>query len=156
MGYRRRHTDDDTGLISEIFDLAMRWPPAGLIAAALFATAGFVARTFIRSDLTGSLGGEAVALAFFVFAGFSLLAFFVGGVFWTVRRMNGAVRDRLPDPSASGGAGQPAGTVPRPAPACPRCGVTMVRRAARDGAHAGRPFYGCGNFPRCRAVRPIA
>lgn len=35
---------------------------------------------------------------------------------------------------------------------CPQCGAPMVKRTARKGANAGRPFYGCSRFPQCRAV----
>lgn len=47
-------------------------------------------------------------------------------------------------------------TTPAPVPDCPRCGVPMVVRTAKRGAHVGSRFYGCSNFPRCRQTRPIA
>jgi hypothetical protein len=56
-----------------------------------------------------------------------------------------------PAPTEGGGtaaAGQP--------PACPTCGVPMVRRTAQRGAHAGREFYGCPNYPQCRQMLPVA
>ena len=40
-------------------------------------------------------------------------------------------------------------------PRCPSCGVAMVVRTATTGSHAGRKFYGCPNYPRCREMRPI-
>lgn len=40
-------------------------------------------------------------------------------------------------------------------PNCPRCGIPMVLRTVKRGAHAGRTFYGCVNFPRCRQTRAI-
>lgn len=39
-------------------------------------------------------------------------------------------------------------------PACPKCGASMVRRIARQGANAGRAFYGCNSYPRCRGTLP--
>lgn len=39
-------------------------------------------------------------------------------------------------------------------PACPVCGVNMVRRTAKRGTHAGREFWGCRLYPRCRGTRP--
>lgn len=62
--------------------------------------------------------------------------------------------------SSSGGIG---GTVWRPTstsrpvagtPACPRCGGAMIRRTARRGARAGRPFMGCARYPTCQGTRP--
>lgn len=38
---------------------------------------------------------------------------------------------------------------------CPRCGHDMVVRTARQGEGAGRQFWGCSRFPRCRATAAI-
>ncbi|MHB0967289.1 MAG: DUF2726 domain-containing protein [Bellilinea sp.] len=38
------------------------------------------------------------------------------------------------------------------APTCPKCGVQMVLRTAKNGDMAGHPFYGCPNYPRCRQI----
>ncbi len=35
---------------------------------------------------------------------------------------------------------------------CPKCGSDMVLREARKGKNAGSRFWGCANFPKCRAV----
>lgn len=40
-------------------------------------------------------------------------------------------------------------------PICPRCGSPLVPRTARRGANAGRQFYGCSAFPRCRYTRDV-
>lgn len=37
-------------------------------------------------------------------------------------------------------------------PLCPKCGIQMVLRTARQGTQAGKKFYGCPNYPKCRAV----
>lgn len=47
-------------------------------------------------------------------------------------------------------------TAPDAAPRCPRCGNAMVRRVARSGSNAGRPFWGCPAFPKCREIVNIA
>jgi len=39
---------------------------------------------------------------------------------------------------------------------CPKCGAEMVLRRTKRGEKAGQQFYGCGNFPTCRFVRPVA
>lgn len=38
---------------------------------------------------------------------------------------------------------------------CPKCGGTMIKRIAKQGANAGKAFWGCANFPQCRGVVPI-
>lgn len=35
---------------------------------------------------------------------------------------------------------------------CPRCGAPMVKRQAARGKNAGKLFYGCSNFPKCRGI----
>ncbi|BCS51812.1 restriction endonuclease [Geobacter sp. SVR] len=40
-------------------------------------------------------------------------------------------------------------------PACPKCGKEMVRRVARQGSNAGKEFWGCSSFPKCKAVFPL-
>ena len=36
---------------------------------------------------------------------------------------------------------------------CPKCGKKLVLRTANKGANAGKQFYGCSGFPKCRYVR---
>ncbi len=40
-------------------------------------------------------------------------------------------------------------------PSCPRCGASMVRRIARQGANAGRGFLGCSAYPKCKGTRDL-
>jgi restriction system protein len=39
-----------------------------------------------------------------------------------------------------------------PAPMCPRCGSAMLQRVAARGENAGRTFWGCTQFPKCRGI----
>ena len=41
---------------------------------------------------------------------------------------------------------------PEIAPLCPRCSGSMVKRTAKGGENAGREFWGCSNFPKCREI----
>lgn len=38
---------------------------------------------------------------------------------------------------------------------CPRCGAKLIFRKATKGNHAGKSFYGCSNFPKCRYTKEI-
>jgi len=40
----------------------------------------------------------------------------------------------------------------QPAPQCPKCDSAMVLKTARRGDRAGRQFYGCSRFPKCRSI----
>jgi restriction system protein len=37
-------------------------------------------------------------------------------------------------------------------PSCPRCGNPMVKRVAKQGTNAGRTFWGCSAYPKCRGI----
>ncbi len=51
----------------------------------------------------------------------------------------------MEDPATTAGGG---------VPECPECGRAMVKRTARRGPSAGREFWGCTNYPRCKGTRP--
>jgi restriction system protein len=40
-------------------------------------------------------------------------------------------------------------------PSCPKCNSTMVRRTAKQGANAGKEFWGCSQYPKCKSVIAI-
>lgn len=40
-------------------------------------------------------------------------------------------------------------------PKCPYCGSNLVIRTARSGPRAGKQFYGCSNYPKCRYLQNI-
>lgn len=60
----------------------------------------------------------------------------------------------MASPSTPAGKPEPVAPVGE-LPNCPKCGIAMVLRTVSKGAHAGKRFYGCRNFPRCRAVKPF-
>ena len=39
---------------------------------------------------------------------------------------------------------------------CPYCNSKLVVRRVKQGPHAGRKFYGCSNYPRCRFTKNIS
>jgi len=39
---------------------------------------------------------------------------------------------------------------------CPTCGNRMILRTAKQGANAGRQFWGCSAYPRCKSVQSVA
>lgn len=39
------------------------------------------------------------------------------------------------------------------APQCPRCGAEMTLQLARRGDHSGSRFWGCTEYPICKATR---
>ncbi len=39
---------------------------------------------------------------------------------------------------------------------CPRCGGELILRTATRGVNAGKQFYGCSNYPKCRYIGNIS
>lgn len=39
--------------------------------------------------------------------------------------------------------------------ACPRCGSAMVKRTAKKGKNAGKRFWACSAYPKCRYIEAI-
>jgi restriction system protein len=42
------------------------------------------------------------------------------------------------------------------APACPRCGLSMVERKATQGKFVGKHFWGCQQYPKCSGIVRIS
>jgi restriction system protein len=51
------------------------------------------------------------------------------------------------------GSGSPIVTSP---PQCPECGAEMVERIAKQGKFAGKAFWGCRQYPKCRGILATA
>lgn len=41
------------------------------------------------------------------------------------------------------------------APVCPKCAAAMVKRLAKNGPHAGKLFWACSTYPKCREVLSV-
>jgi ssDNA-binding Zn-finger/Zn-ribbon topoisomerase 1 len=38
---------------------------------------------------------------------------------------------------------------------CPNCSTVMVKRVAKNGKHAGKPFWACRAYPKCKTIEAI-
>lgn len=50
----------------------------------------------------------------------------------------------------------PSPVVKAATPTCPKCGGSMVKRTARQGAYAGKDFWACRAYPGCRGIVDIS
>jgi hypothetical protein len=57
-----------------------------------------------------------------------------------------------PGRSAVTAAGPDQGPAESSPPKCPTCGMAMVLRTAGRGPNAGKRFWGCSGFPKCREI----
>jgi len=55
------------------------------------------------------------------------------------------------DTSANYAQMEPQSVEKNDAPSCPKCDAPMVLRTAKKGTNAGKQFWGCSMFPKCRA-----
>lgn len=81
---------------------------------------------------------------------------------YSVEEVRASIQEALSSKTVSSGA--PASELPpeaqQPAespsePLCPECAIPMVHRTGRRGTLAGKEFWGCTNYPKCHATRPI-
>lgn len=72
-----------------------------------------------------------------------------------------ALRDEEPEPEAQAPGESDGSQLPQPLaadaavsapPPCPRCGSPMALRTASRGDRAGRQFFGCTKYPKCRGI----
>ncbi|TDM04985.1 MAG: hypothetical protein C4K60_21435 [Ideonella sp. MAG2] len=70
------------------------------------------------------------------------------------RWLNTAKRS-LKSGSGAAAGGMAGGHADAPAPTCPNCQATMVKRQARRGAHAGSAVWSCARYPNCQGTRPF-
>jgi restriction system protein len=66
--------------------------------------------------------------------------------------LHAMIRGAAPAPAPASAVQEPSAE----APACPVCARPMVARTAKRGANAGRPFWGCTEYPGCRGTRSMA
>jgi ssDNA-binding Zn-finger/Zn-ribbon topoisomerase 1 len=52
----------------------------------------------------------------------------------------------------------PAPAIPEPentSKVCPNCSTVMVKRVAKNGKHAGKSFWACKAYPKCKTIEAI-
>ena len=52
--------------------------------------------------------------------------------------------------TSRGSSGAENGQLDRSGPACPKCGSPMVKRMAKQGPNAGKPFWGCAQWSKTK------
>ena len=142
----------EPGIIEELFDISMEVPVAGLVFAGICSIGGVYLQWGNPHVLMGL--GSAFAMFFWVLAVAGVAAFILGFARQKLKSY------RRPPPPVAPQSVEYRETVPTPRPLpiaalCQQCGVPMVPRTARRGAHAGRRFWGCINYPRCRQIVDI-
>ncbi|WKE65315.1 NERD domain-containing protein [Gallaecimonas kandeliae] len=70
------------------------------------------------------------------------------------RRHEGKVQGQG-DPLVVGSKARPEAALLEAERLCPKCGQPMVQRTAKRGANAGGQFWGCSQFPKCRAMAKV-
>jgi hypothetical protein len=77
---------------------------------------------------------------------------------WRVPELQATLKLALADAKAEGKAAESRKTEvfnPGPAPSCRVCGATMVLRTLTHSDHSTEYFWGCVNYPKCKAAQPL-
>jgi restriction system protein len=69
------------------------------------------------------------------------------------QQVQAGLRQPAPPAMAASAPRQPTAPETPARPQCPQCGGAMALRCAKTGPHAGKEFWGCRNFQRCRGLR---
>lgn len=83
-------------------------------------------------------------------AGLSILHIKAARTF-SITEVRQQIADVLPD-TASITSALPTLPASSSEPSCPKCHTAMVQRKAAKGAHAGKRFWACTNYPQCREI----
>ncbi|QDS94646.1 Topoisomerase DNA binding C4 zinc finger [Roseimaritima multifibrata] len=70
---------------------------------------------------------------------------------YSIAEVQQQITSFLPDEANTSPAPPPLPTKSN-APSCPKCHTAMVQRKAAKGAHAGKHFWACTNYPQCREI----
>ena len=136
-------------MIGEVMEMAFEVPLVGLVAGVLFGgAAAFVYFYRPMPDINGVAMPWLNNLFALLFAAPGVAGLFAGAIGFLrdlVKKSHNGFGDATP---RSNPTPPPAATAD--VPACPVCGRPTTRRVARNGINAGRPFWGCTAFPRCR------
>jgi restriction system protein len=75
-----------------------------------------------------------------------------------IELINGTALDAVLAKGSRAGPSTSAPVTPSPrtaaTPACPTCQSPMVERIAKQGRNAGKSFWGCRSYPKCRGTMP--
>lgn len=100
-----------------------------------------------HGGVDGTWGGLAVLIA---------LALAIAAGMWRAKVRDTADAARQAEQAAKWESTHQTDTPATDIPRCPVCHLAMRRRTAARGRHAGKPFWGCSRYPRCRGVLDIS
>ena len=63
--------------------------------------------------------------------------------------------DNIQEKYAAKSVEKTAAEIPQQSRICPHCGAPLILRTAQKGTRAGKQFYGCSAFPKCRYIENI-
>lgn len=153
MARRKKSTGADV-----FFDLTSKLP--WWVCLGIAVVGYYVLHKYATSPFPPPVPGKVPdMLSEVMFKGFATGGQYIVAILFFVAAIVSFIRNRLPKSSQESplqdlGA-RPVRKSSTPAVACPECGSAMVQRSAKRGANAGKLFWGCTNYPKCKGIRAI-
>ena len=129
------------------------WAALSLAVVSYFLLHAYAGQPLVISTVPGQIASSMVPAFFKGLASAAQyilpLLFSVAAVVSWVKRNKAAASQGSPS-RVKPQAAQP---VAKQAASCPICSGPMVLRAAKRGNNAGKSFWGCSDYPRCKGTR---
>ena len=149
---RRGRTSPAEDIVSVVSMLPW-WAGLTIAVISYFALHAYAGQPVVMSTVPGQVASSMVPAVFKSLASVGQyilpLLFFVAAVISWFKR-NKALAAQGSAPRVKAQPGQPA---EQQGASCPICSGSMVLRAAKRGNNAGKSFWGCSNYPRCKGTR---
>lgn len=141
----------------DILAIASKLPWWGATALAVISYSAMHAYATEPIAISMVPGQMSAAVLPMFFKGLATVAQYVLPLLFTVAAVMSCFKQKKPAATPTKPARLKPRAVPEAAPqitTCPSCAASMVLRSAKRGNNAGKSFWGCTNYPRCKGTRP--
>ena len=129
------------------------WAALSLAVVSYFLLHAYAGQPLVISTVPGQIANSMVPA---VFKGLASAAQYILPLLFSVAAVISCFkRNKAATAPGSSFRAKPQATQPvaQQAASCPICSDSMVLRAAKRGNNAGKSFWGCSNYPRCKGTR---
>ena len=151
MGRRRRTSPADDFI--EIASKLPWWLALGLAVISYFFLHAFARQPLTAAPAPGQMTSFLMPV---LLIGLATAGQYILPILFGVAALLSGVQQRKRSSSSqpvSGFSAEPHQANAGISPNCPLCSSSMVRRDAKRGANAGKSFWGCSQYPRCKGTQ---
>ena len=129
------------------------WLALGLAVVSYFLLHAFASQPLTAAPVSGQMTSFLMPV---LLIGLATAGQYILPILFGVAALLSGVQQRKRSSSSqpvSGFSAEPHQTNAGISPNCPLCSSSMVRRDAKRGANAGKSFWGCSQYPRCKGTQ---